>query len=162
MEIADWGGFFAASAGAAAGLTGLIIVAMSVNIGTIIGIPGMTSRAGATIAALVLAVVASIAALIPGQSLWLYGVEVLAFGAVAMGFALDSSFRVVAARPRGARWGSVPKIALVMVQVLPFLVGGALLMTTNSAGLDWIAAGILAVFVGSVLNAWVLLVEILR
>ena len=50
MELADWGGFFAASAGAAAGLTGLIIVAMSVNIGTII------ARAGATISALVLAV----------------------------------------------------------------------------------------------------------
>jgi len=42
--MAEWGGFLAASAGAAAALTGLIIVAMSVNIGTIITIPGMTYR----------------------------------------------------------------------------------------------------------------------
>jgi len=48
------------------------------------------------------------------------------------------------------------------VQVAPFLVGAALLVAGDTAGLGWIAGGVLAVFVGSVLNAWVLLVEILR
>ena len=162
MELADWGGFFAASAGAAAGLTGLIIVAMSVNIGTIIGIPGMTSRAGATIATLVLAVVASIAALVPGQPLWLYGVEVLVFGAVAAVFAGDSAVRVVAAASRGSRGVGVLKSAVVIAQVLPYLVGGALLIAGDAGGLGWIAAGVMLVFVGSVLNAWVLLVEVRR
>ena len=162
MELADWGGFFAASAGAAAGLTGLIIVAMSVNIGTIIGIPGMTSRAGATIATLVLAVVASITALVPGQPLPLYGVEVLVFGAVAAVFAGESTVRVVAASPRGSRGMGVLKSTVVIAQVLPYLVGALLLVTDDASGLGWIAGGIVLVFVGSVLNAWVLLVEILR
>ena len=162
MGLAEWGGFFAASAGAAAGLTGLIIVAMSVNIATIIAIPSMTSRAGATIATLVLAVVASIAALVPGQPLWLYGVEVLVFGAAAAVFAVDSAVRVISVRPRGSRWGGVPKSAVVIAQVLPYLVGGVLLVTGAESGLGWVAAGIVLVFVGSVLNAWVLLVEILR
>lgn len=162
MQLAEWNGFFAASAGAAAGLAGLIIVAMSVNIGTIIAIPGMTSRAGATIAALVLAVVSSIAALIPGQPAALYGGEVVLFGAVAAGFAADSAYRVARAGTRGHRWVAVPKSAVVILPVLPFLFGGVLLVAGSDDGLGWIAAGIVAVFVGSVLNAWVLLVEILR
>ena len=162
MELADWSGFFAASAGAAAALTGLIIVAMSVNIATIIAIPSMTSRAGATIATLVLAVVASIAALVPGQPLWLLGVELLAFGAVAAVFAVDSAVRVIGATPRGSLGVGVLKSAVVAAQVLPYLVGGTLLAVGDPAGLGWVAAGVMLVFVGSVLNAWVLLVEILR
>jgi len=160
--MAEWGGFFAASAGAAAALTGLIIVAMSVNIATIIAIPGMTSRAGATIAALVLAVVSSVAALIPGQPLPLLGVEVLLFGFVAGYFAVESSYRVVAARGARSVGAAMLKNLVVLLQVAPFLVGGALLAAGHPAGLGCIAAGTIAVFVGSVLNAWVLLVEILR
>ena len=37
-----------------------------------------------------------------------------------------------------------------------------LLLTGAEEGVYWIAAGVLAVFIGSVANAWVLLVEILR
>jgi hypothetical protein len=51
-----WSEFFVATAGAAAALAGLIIVAMSVNIQTILNIPSMTSRAAATIASLILSV----------------------------------------------------------------------------------------------------------
>jgi hypothetical protein len=160
--MTEWTGFFAASAGAAAALTGLIIVAMSVNIGTIIAIPGMTSRAGATIAALVLAVVSSVAALIPAQPAALLGAEVLGFGIVAGCFAVESSYRVLAARGARPVWAVMPKNLVVLAQVAPFLVGGALLAASDPAGLGWIAAGVLAVLVGSVLNAWVLLVEILR
>ena len=160
--MTEWAGFFAASAGAAAGLTGLIIVAMSVNIGTIISIPGMTSRAGATIAALVLAVVSSSAALIPDQPAALLGVEVLVVGLGAGFFAVDSSYRVVAARGTGTLRAAAAKSLVMLLQVAPFIVGGVLLVADHPAGLGWIAAGILSVFVGSVLNAWVLLVEILR
>ena len=54
------------------------------------------------------------------------------------------------------------KIVIAMVQMLPFLVGAVILLTGSFSGLYWIAAGVLLVFVGSVANAWVLLVEILR
>jgi hypothetical protein len=46
--------------------------------------------------------------------------------------------------------------------VLPFIVGGVMLTFNNIDGMYWIAAGIIAAFILSMLNAWVLLIEILR
>jgi modulator of FtsH protease len=41
-------------------------------------------------------------------------------------------------------------------------VAGIILLTGSYLGLYWMAAGVLLVFAGSVANAWVLLIEILR
>jgi hypothetical protein len=45
---------------------------------------------------------------------------------------------------------------------VPFIVGGALLLSGSPAGVYWAAAGVVATFACSVFNAWVFLVEILR
>ena len=66
------------------------------------------------------------------------------------------------ARGTGTFGAAAAKCLVKLLQVAPFIVGGVLLVAEHPAGLGWIAAGILAVLVGSVLNAWVLLVEILR
>ena len=46
--------------------------------------------------------------------------------------------------------------------MLPLFLGAALLVDRRSGGLDWVAAGFIAVFIVSVFNSWVLLVEIMR
>jgi hypothetical protein len=51
---------------------------------------------------------------------------------------------------------------LGQAQVLPFIIGGILLLARNEKGLYWMAGGCISIFILSVLNAWVLLVEILR
>ena len=45
---------------------------------------------------------------------------------------------------------------------IPMLAGGVLLVLGNPDGIYWISAGIAISFVVGVVNAWVLLVEILR
>ncbi len=157
-----WSEFFVATAGAAAALAGLIIVAMTVNIQTILSIPSMTSRAGATIGSLILIVVSAAAGLIPHQSVQLLGAEILVFAVGAAALTVDSVIRMIRTAEPPYRSVTWLKSTVALVQVVPFVVGAILLLTGSDAGLYWIAAGALLVFVGSVANAWVLLVEILR
>jgi modulator of FtsH protease len=168
MTIHDWSDFYVAAAGAGAALAGLIIVAMSVNIKTIIDIPGMTSRGATTIASLVLIVIVSFVGLIPVQPLYAYGLENAAAAVVTLVFAVRSA-RVIltgdAEDPRqtkDTRGGAVLKSLLGIVPVSLVLTGSLLAVFSVPAGLGVVAAGILACVAASSTNAWVLLVEILR
>jgi hypothetical protein len=171
MGLEAWHDLFVASAGAAAALAGLIIVAMSVNIKEIIAIKSMPARGGTSIAALVLIVVVSIGALIPVQPNWMLGLESIVFGLAALAFAVDSTVRLV---QEGRGYGSggrrrplsniIVNGGTSILQLVPFVIGGAVLAAGGAAdaGLPWIAAGMMLVFIGAVVNAWVMLVEILR
>ena len=160
--LEHWSEFYVATAGAAAALAGLIIVAMSVNIQRIIELPGMTSRAAVTIATLILIVISASAALIPGQPLAMLGLEILVFAGGTMAMLIQSAIVMLRAAGPKYRTPTAIKIVLTATQILLFVIGAVLLLTGAEEGVYWIAAGVLAVFIGSVANAWVLLVEILR
>jgi Ca2+/Na+ antiporter len=158
-----WSNFFIAAAGASAALAGLVIVAVSVNIASILKYPHLPARAAAAIGSLILILVASMAALVPQPARYL-GVEILVFAAGCWLLEFQSMRKSVAAsrehhRPQSE---SLWEIATVQVQLLPFLIGAILLMAGRPAGMYWVAAGTIAIFIFSTLNAWVLLVEILR
>jgi hypothetical protein len=162
LSLDEWHDFYVASAGAAAALAGLIIVAMTVNITTILQIPSMPARAASTIASLTLSVVVSVTSLIPDQRIWLLGLEVLVFSLGALVLSVDAARRIFRHREDTPPLALLPKASVVVLQIVPFLVGSVFLIAGSDAGLHWNAAGIVLVFVGSVLSAWVLLVEILR
>lgn len=74
-DIAGWAGFLAVAAGVAATLTGLIFVAVSINLARILEFPGLPERAAETIVQLLGAMIISLIALVPGQSALVLGVE---------------------------------------------------------------------------------------
>jgi len=63
--IADWNGFFTAQARAFAALTGLVFVALSINLKEILSSPGLPGRAGEAVIVLVTPVLVGLLAFSP-------------------------------------------------------------------------------------------------
>lgn len=82
-HAALWQTFYAVIAGAAATLTGLLFVGMSLNLRTILGTPAHRARARETFGGLLSLLVLSLLVLIPDQSALALGCE-LAIGALAL------------------------------------------------------------------------------
>ena len=158
-----WSEFFVAVAGAAAALAGLIIVAMSVTIKEILASPSLPSRAAATISSMALILLLAIFGLIPHQTDVVLGVEVVVASAVALVPVLVMAQRVFADTTfRSEFWTRVFRVVVGIVPVALSLVGGFFVAAGSQTGLFLVAATIALVFVTSMLNAWVLLVEVQR
>jgi hypothetical protein len=67
-DLSEWTDFFIAGAGASAALTGLVFVAVSINVDRILRFRGLPERAQATLMLLLGVVLVSLIGLIPGQS----------------------------------------------------------------------------------------------
>src|ERR1700749_3874310 len=80
---AEWHDFFVGTIGASAALTGLLFVAISINLEQILKYPQLPGRAAATLGMLVSALVVSGFGLAPGQSIRALGIEIACTAAVA-------------------------------------------------------------------------------
>jgi hypothetical protein len=158
-----WSNFFIAAAGASAALAGLAIVAISVNIARILEFSHLPARSAATVARLILILVCSMVALIP-QTVRALGGEIIVFGLACWWLEIRSNRRALRAHAelQRPRFESLLESVVGEVQVLPFLVGAILLLAGRESGYYCVAVGVIAIFIFSTLNVWVLLVEILR
>ena len=161
--MGSWADFFAAELGAAAALTGLVIVGISINVARILAEPGLPGRAAETLVLPTGVLVASTYALVPHQPAWLFGGEIALTGLIM--WVIPTSIHIRALRagkgeigPAGGR----PRIALALLASWPFIVSGILMVLGNSGALYWCVSGIIVATIATVINAWVLLVEILR
>ena len=157
---AAWHDFFLGTMGAAAALTGLLFVAISINLDQILKYPQLPGRAAGTLGILVGALIVSGAALAPGQSERALGLEIGVVGAVVAAQAL-----IVARGTKKPGEPSAWRIEHVATLVLPSLlliVGGVTVFVGAGGQLYWVFAGLLLTFVSASVNAWVLLVEIKR
>lgn len=160
-EAAEWSDLFVASAGAAAALAGLVFVAVSINLERILALPGIPERALQTVLMLIVVVVVSLAALIPGQDPVALGVELLLVTLAYVAGLLLTSRTAVRAH-REAPGGVAGRVLLLCIGAVPLLVGSVSVLAEAGGGLYWIAGGIVGATLGGVSNAWVLLVEIQR
>ncbi|MDO9355187.1 MAG: hypothetical protein Q7T55_15930 [Solirubrobacteraceae bacterium] len=163
LDLDGWHDFAAATAGVAGALAGLIIVAVSVNVKQIIEGSALPARAGATIASIAVILVSAMAMLIPTQpALWL-GLEIVGFTVVALLFQADAAVRILRSHDSGLTLGrKIGTIVLGVGQFSGLLIGGALIMSGDASGVFHVAAGFIAIFIVAIVNAWVLMVEILR
>jgi len=160
-DPSEWSDLFVATAGASAALAGLVFVAVSINIERILKFQGLPERALETVLLLLGVLLVSVVALIPGQSEAALGVELLALSLVLGGVIarLPTSHPAGGREPRAWLWG---RWSVRVAGTLPFLIGGVSVLAGSGGGLYWVAAGIVFAIAGAVINAWVLLVEILR
>jgi hypothetical protein len=156
----EWTDLFVASAGASAALTGLLFVAVSLNIKDILENKILPGRALQTLLLLLSAVVVSLVGLVPGQSATALGVELLIFGLGFGGWAIVLAVRSVEATRQYVH--PLFHFGLILPGTVPPVIGAVSLIAQSGGGLYWTAAGLVGALLGAAVNAWVLLVEILR
>ena len=160
FAAADWHEFFDAAAAASAALLGLLFVTISINLEHILKHRHLPGRAAGTLGTLLSVLVVCSFGLAPGQSNRTLGVEILATGAVV---ATQAIWVSVGKRTQGnpLSW-TLGNLPILLFPALAFVGGGCSLVVGSGGGLYWILAGTVLTFVGTSLNAWVLLVEIVR
>ncbi len=100
--------------------------------------------------------------LVPGQSPRVLGAEVLGFGLLPWLILIGIHVDAVRRHAGPSRGFLVRRIVLAQGAVLPLLIAGVSLLLLTGGGLYWLVPGIVLCLVVAVLDAWVLLVEILR
>lgn len=159
-DAEPWRDLFVATAGAGAALAGLVFVAVSINVEQILRQRGLPERALQTVQLLLGSVVVSVFGLVP-QTTTALAVETLVVGSALLVF-FAVSLRPVLAGTRGHLSWSASRVLALLPGSVPYVVGGISLLAGQGGGLAWLVAGIIGAFVGAIVNAWVLLVEILR
>jgi hypothetical protein len=101
---------------------------------------------------------ASIFVLIPGQGTTALGIEL----AVQSIVCLTAVAKLIKRSPQEKRSWTANRVALAAFGTLPSLLGSISLLAHRGGGLGWVVAGVITALIGAVVNAWVLLVEILR
>jgi modulator of FtsH protease len=160
LDPLAWHDFFVGSMGASAALTGLLFVAISINLQQILKYPNLPGRAAGSLGVLVSALVVAGFGLAPGQSLVALGTEIAVVGGIVVVQAVWVSVRNRTVGDEFS-WRIERMVTLVLPGAL-FLAGGLSIAAGGGGGLYWVLAATVLAFVVSAINAWVLLVEVLR
>ena len=161
-STAEWDSLFLAEAGASAALAGLLFVALSINLERILKGAGLPGRAGEAIMLLLAVLVVATWALVPGQSSTVMGAELLGSGLAVWLIVVGIHVQAVRGHVAPSRSLLIRRIVLAQAAILPLMIGGVSLLLRAGGGLYWLVPGILLCLLVAVLDAWVLLVEILR
>jgi hypothetical protein len=157
-----WGGFGATMATAAATLTGLLFIAVSINLRQILDNRPLPGRAAQTLIFFALPLAAALLLVVPAQATAALGWELIATALVVWTIAMVID-------RRAGRSPEEPSWSWLLTRVIPMavacaclFVAGVSLLALAGGGLYWVVpAAILAIAAG-LANTWVLMIEIMR
>lgn len=151
-----WAAVFSATAAAAAALTGLIFVALSINLSRVLQGAGWIGRAVEVLVLLTSAMVVSILLLMPDQGPSTVATEIFSIAGPVIAVLLYIHVRAPHRRLFAMRvlGGQLGPIFLV--------VGGVSLAVQNGGGLYWVVPALVIAMVAAIIGAWVVLVEAAR
>jgi hypothetical protein len=159
-----WTNFGVATAGATAALTGLLLVAVSINLDKILDArnPNLPDRAAQTLIFFATPLIMGLLLVVPGQPGAVLAWEMIVTGAAVGAFLLASDIR----RERSANetpftW-TISRIVPAIAICGCLVVAGATFLAGSGGGLYWLVPSVLAGIVFGLLNVWVLLIEIRR
>jgi hypothetical protein len=158
----EWANFFTAIAGAAATLTGLIFVGVSISLSKILSLPKMPARALGALVVLVNMLIVAVLCLIPGQTAFSLGIELLFISILTWLFTLRLDVGLIKNTEPRYRKYSFQNIVFSQFAILPYIIAGIVILNTGFAGIYWLIPGIIFSFIKPVTDAWVLLIEIHR
>jgi hypothetical protein len=160
--LAEWQTLFAVQAGAAATLTGLVFVAVSINLTKIVAFPGLPSRAAESIIQFLQVFFICTAALIPRQPAVAVAIEILSVALFSWAIQVIAHVRYARSRSGHPRLWLMIRIVQTQLASIPFFIAGIYLVFDLPPGPYWLVPGFVFSFVAGVANAWVLLVEVVR
>ena len=162
ISVSEWSNYLLAQAGVAATLTGLVFVAVSINLSRIISIAGLTGRAVESMTQLFGVVVITTNLLIPRQPAVAVGTEMLVVVFLLWLVQIRIQVRYVRSKTGHPRRWIVTRMVWTHLSTVPFIISGLLLLRGSDAAFYWLVPGCIFSLISGLSSAWVLLVEILR
>ena len=157
--MSGWGDFAVVMGAATAGLLGLLFVAVSIRVEMIAKSAELRNRSAQTLTLLLTGLLVAALLAVPDQRKWALGAEYLALALVVTGVALILDRRAGGQRgsPIGRRLDAInPTVVTCSLLVIAALV----LILGYEDGIYVLVPALVAVLVGGVVNAWLILVRL--
>ena len=161
-SAADWGGFGTTAATAAATLTGLLFIAVSLNLRQILDNGPLPGRAAQTLIFFVIPLIFALLLVVPAQAAAALGGELIATGVLAGGMALVIDCRSGRSEYEPGWSRALTRVVPMVVSCACIIVAGLTVLTGAGGGLYWLVPAAILTIVAGLVNTWVLLVEIMR
>jgi len=160
-RVDAWQALYMAVAGATAALTGLLFIALSLDLPTIIKVPAYRARAREALSGLLFLLVLSLLLLVPGQDHRVLGGELMAASLVTaiLGIRLQVQTLRKMEKVKRVRW-ALRLLLLDLGTMMTILAAGISLILGRFGGLYWLVPTILISLLWSINNAWLLVVQV--
>src|SRR5271167_3022942 len=156
LSIADWTTYLSVLAEVAATLTGLVFVAVSINLSRILSVLGLTGRAAESLMQLFGVVIISTSALIPRQVPIALGTEIVVVSSGLWLLQTILQVRYSKTNKGHPRYWLVTRIIQTQLSNIPFLIAGILILIGSPEAMYWLAPGCILSLIAGIMGAWVL------